>query len=119
MPVGGHPSWDFRRAPTAARMIIETGVAHDVPPGQLLRGTGLSIDDLNDSEQLLEAGQELAIARNLIGHVGDRPGLGVEAGMRYTLASTGILGFAMLASPTVRDAVTVALRYVALSSAFV
>src|SRR5713101_1021287 len=117
MPVG-QPSWDFRRAPTAARMIVETGIAHDVPSQRLLRGTGLSIDDLDDSEQLLEAGQELAIARNLTRAVGDQPGLGVEAGMRYTLASTGILGFALLASPTIRDAITVALRYLELSSVF-
>ncbi|UTI66247.1 AraC family transcriptional regulator [Paraconexibacter antarcticus] len=100
-------------------MIVETGVAHDVSAQRLLRGTGLSLDDLHDGESLLEAGQELAIARNLIGCAGDRPGLGVDAGLRYTVASAGILGFALLASPTVRAAITVALRYVALSSAFV
>jgi AraC-like DNA-binding protein len=119
MPVDRQPSWDFRRSPTAARMLVETGVAHDVSAQQLLAGTGVSADDLYDSERLLEAGQELAITRNLIRSVGDRPGLGVEAGIRYTFASAGILGFALLASPTVRDAIIVALRYVALSSAFV
>ena len=84
-----------------------------------LRGTGLSTADLADTDHTVEARQELAVARNLIGHVGALPGLGAQAGLRYTLGSVGILGFALLSSPTMRAAMTVALRYVVLSSAFV
>jgi len=100
-------------------MIVEVAVANEVSERDCLRGTGLSPADLIDSDRTVEASQELAVARNLIGLLGPVPGLGMQTGRRYTLGSAGILGFALLSSPTMRDAITVALRYVALTSAFV
>jgi len=98
-------------------LLLDVALAHGMTERDCLRGTGLSPADLADCT--VEARQELAVARNLIGHVGRLPGLGVQAGLRYTLGSAGILGFAVLASPTMRAAITVTLRYLALSSAFV
>jgi AraC-like DNA-binding protein len=112
------PSWDFPRVPIAARMIVEAGRARGVATSDLLRGTALSLEDLADSDRLIEADLELAIARNLITTVGDRPGLGVDAVRNYTIGSVGILGFALLTSPTVRDAIEVCGRYLVLTSAF-
>jgi AraC-like DNA-binding protein len=100
-------------------MLLDVALAHGVSEHECLRGTGLSAAELANAEHTVEARQELAVARNLLAHTGGQPGLGVEAGLRYTLGSAGILGFALLASPTMRDAITVGLRYVALSSAFV
>jgi AraC-like DNA-binding protein len=100
-------------------MLIEVAQAHGTSRSDCLRGTGLSPADLADTDRTIEARQEVAVARNLIGHVGRLPGLGVQAGLRLTLGSAGILGFALLSSPTVRDAITIGLRYVALSPAFV
>ena len=100
-------------------MIVEVAVAHGVTERECLRGTGLSPADLTDTDQTVEASQELAVARNLVRLLGPVPGLGVQAGLRYTLGSAGILGFAVLSSPTMRDAITITLRYVALTSAFV
>ena len=48
-----------------------------------------------------------------------RPGLGVEAGSRYTLGSFGIWGFTLITSPTVRDLARLGTRYAALSFAFI
>jgi AraC-like DNA-binding protein len=117
--VSNTPSWDFPRAPTAARMLVEAGRAHDVPADELLRGTKLVLEDLSDDDRLVEASQELAIVRNLVRNVGDYPGLGAESVRRYTVGSVGILGFALIASKTTRDALAVATRYLSLSSAFV
>lgn len=85
----------------------------------LLRGTGLTEAILDAPDALVEAGQELAVARNLVAHVGDKVGLGVEVGSHYTLASPGIIGFALLSSATMREAFGTAMRFVRLSSAFV
>lgn len=62
--------------------------------------------------------QELQIVRNLLALTGDPVGLGIEVGTRYQIASAGILGFALLSSPTMRDALAVGLRFSQLSSTF-
>jgi AraC-like DNA-binding protein len=113
------PAWDCPRSPIPTRILIEVAQAHGTSQSDCLRGTGLSPADLVDPERTIEASQELAVARNLIGHVGSLPGLGVQAGLRVTLGGAGILGFALLSSRTVRDAITIGLRYMALTPAFV
>lgn len=56
--------------------------------------------------------------RNLVGRLGDQPGLGMETGMQYNLADTGIFGYALMASPTFGDAIDVACRYAALTDSY-
>jgi AraC-like DNA-binding protein len=113
------PSWDFRRGPAAARILVELAADHGVRAPESLAGTGLGERDLHDPDTQIEALQELAIARNLIRQIGDRPGLGVEAGCRYTLGSLGVWGFALMTSPTVRDLLRLGTHYAALSFAFI
>lgn len=113
------PSWDHARAPDASRHLLETAQAHGVSAEVCLSGTGLTVADLANPRTEVQAGQELAIVRNLLANVGEQTGLGVEAGLRYSLGNTGILGYALLTSPSIGDAVNVARRYATLSSAFV
>jgi hypothetical protein len=103
-------SWDFPRTPVASRHLLDTAEAHGIDPTACLAGTGLTTTDLAEPNLEIQAGQELAIVRNLLAHVHEPSGLGIEAGLRYTLANTGILGYALLSSPTMRDALTVAVR---------
>ena len=100
-------------------MLVQAGYARGVPVEVLLAGTTLTTDHLADPDRLIDAGQELAIARNLIASAGDLPGLGVEAVRNYTLGSVGILGFALISSPTIRQAIDIGARYLTLSSAFI
>jgi AraC-like DNA-binding protein len=111
-------SWDFPRTPVASRHLLDTAEAHGLDPNACLAGTGLTATDLADGTLEVQAGQELAIVRNLIAQIDEPAGLGIEAGLRYTLANTGILGYALLSSPTMRDALTLAARYITLSSSF-
>ncbi|MDX1649947.1 MAG: AraC family transcriptional regulator, partial [Myxococcota bacterium] len=67
----------------------------------------------------IDARQELGVVRNLVRHTGGAPGLGLEAGSRYHLTTYGIWGYAVLASPTLRSASQVGLRYLDLTFAFV
>ncbi|WP_064442200.1 AraC family transcriptional regulator [Hoyosella altamirensis] len=113
------PSWDHTRSAVAARILVEIGESRGLTGAAALAGTGLQVSDLHDPGAEIEAGQELAIARNLLRRLGDRPGLGVEAGSRYTLGSFGIWGFTMITSPTVRDLARLGTRYSALSFAFI
>lgn len=113
------PSWDFRRTTLAAREHTAYGLSQGLTAEQCLAGSGLSPADLDDPTLEIEAQQELVITRNLLRLLGDRPGLGVEVGRRFTLTSFGLLGFVMLTSPTVRDATSTGLRFIRLSNAFV
>ncbi|MFE6926127.1 AraC family transcriptional regulator ligand-binding domain-containing protein [Nocardia sp. NPDC057663] len=113
------PLWDHPRTAAAARILVDVAAAHQLAADDALTGTGLSTSDLFDPKREIEARQELAIARNLIQRLGDRPGLGVEAGRRYTVGALGLWGFTLVTSPTVRDLAKLGTRYSALSFAFI
>jgi AraC-like DNA-binding protein len=112
------PDWDFPRSPAATRDVVHVGAAYGVPEVTVLGGTGLAVNDLQDPGLLVEAEQELRAIRNLIWELGDRPGLGLEAGRRFSIGSAGVLGFALLSSPTARDATRIVVRYSTLSPAY-
>ncbi len=112
------PNWDVARSPAPSLYILETAGRHGLDAETCLSGTGLTFQDLSDPATEVRAGQELTIIRNVIGRLGDRPGLGMETGSHYTFADTGILGYALLSSPTVGDAIDVACRYAVLTTTY-
>jgi len=112
------PVFEVVRSPATARHILATAGEHGLDAGTCLSGTGLTVDDLADSDTEVYAGQELTMIRNLIARLGDRPGLGMETGSRYNLADIGILAYALMSSPTFGDAIDVACRYVALTPSY-
>lgn len=116
--VGRLVPFDVVRSVAASRHIIATAVRHGMDEAHCLSGSGLSIADLDDPATAFRAEQELTIIRNVISRLGDRPGLGKEAGSLSTLADTGILGYAMMASPTFGDALRIACRYNGLTPSY-
>ncbi|MBF9329348.1 AraC family transcriptional regulator [Mycobacteroides chelonae] len=115
---GGRPFWDYPRSPTATRNLVEAARDRGFGTGPCLAETGLTDADLVGSDAVVSGAQELQIVRNLLALTGDPVGLGIEVGTRYQIASAGILGFALLSSPTMRDALAVGLRFSQLSSTF-
>ncbi|WP_167103507.1 AraC family transcriptional regulator [Mycobacterium sp. DL592] len=109
---------DVARPSTTGRHVIEAAAEHGLDAATCLHGTGLSPEDLLDPTGEISPTQEITIIRNVIARLGNRPGLGMEAGSRYSLADTGILGYALMSSPTFGDAVDVAWRYSALSASY-
>ncbi len=109
---------DVARPAATGRHVVEAAAQHGLDAAACLSGTGLAYDDLVHPDTEILPTQELAIIRNVIGRLGNRPGLGMEAGSRYNLADTGILGYALMSSPTFGDAIDVAWRYVALSASY-
>ncbi|WP_252273033.1 AraC family transcriptional regulator [Pseudomonas subflava] len=93
---------------------LDLGLSLDV----CLQGTGLDWRLLADPGAEVDAEQELRLVRNLVQACGQRPGLGLPLGRRYRLNSYGIWGFALLASPSFRDAANLGLRYLDLTYAF-
>lgn len=116
--IGAMPSWNHPRTAVGVRLFVDVGEENDVPADRCLAGTGLSSADLADADRLIEASQEVHVARNVARALGDRPGLGVDAGRRITTGRLGIWAFAALTSATWGDALALLLRYHRLSPAF-
>lgn len=112
-------SWDFRRGVIGIRHMVQVGIDHGISERRLLASTGLLLPDLEADDLEVEGTQELSVARNLVQTLEDRPGLGTEVAMRFSLANFGLLGFAMLSSPTAGEALRVALRTLRIGNRFI
>jgi AraC-like DNA-binding protein len=110
--------WDLPRTPASASLLAELGFERGVPEEMVLRDTGLRREHLDDPNGEVSAAQELRIIENLLDALGDSPGLGLAAGVRYHLTTYGIWGFALISSPTMRSAIATGLRYLNLTFAF-
>lgn len=110
--------WDFRRSITSMRLMTELAVEHGVPQAVALAGTRVRPERLSDPNAVVDGEQELRLIRNLVEALGDDQALGVAAGQRYHFTAFGALGFAMVSSQTMREAMSVGLRYIHLTFAF-
>ncbi|MFI6869533.1 AraC family transcriptional regulator ligand-binding domain-containing protein [Nocardia sp. NPDC050406] len=112
------PRWQVPRPAASTRYLLDTARSHGIAAQACLAGTGLCAGDLDDPGAVVLPEQELRVVRNLLAHGGDQRELGVETGLRYSLTSTGLLGYALLASATLREAIAVLSRYTVLLSLF-
>ncbi|MGN7226191.1 AraC family transcriptional regulator ligand-binding domain-containing protein [Dietzia maris] len=111
----GSPVWAVPRGTEGVRIMVEGAVAQGMTTTTCLAGTGIQPPDLADENAQIWAHQEFAVIRNLLGQLGGRPGLGAGIGAYSTIGRTGVIGFMMLAGPTVRAALERAIPYIALS----
>ncbi|MGV0691086.1 AraC family transcriptional regulator ligand-binding domain-containing protein [Mycolicibacillus trivialis] len=114
----GEVAWDIPRPVLTCRHYLHAAIAQGIDAADCLADTGLTPGDIADNDTEVQAAQELTIVRNILARIADPGGFAREVGLQYNFANTGILGYALLASPTIGDAVNVACRYVALSSSF-
>jgi Arabinose-binding domain of AraC transcription regulator, N-term len=110
--------WDVERAPTSVQLLVGLGADYELTAQTCLEHTGLRVEDLRDPVATVGARQELTVIANLLTALGDPPGIGLEAGIRYHLTTYGIWGFAMISSPSWRSAIDIGLRYLDLTFAF-
>ncbi|GAA1955733.1 AraC family transcriptional regulator [Amycolatopsis minnesotensis] len=111
--------WDFPRSAASIALISRFGAERGLGENVMLRGTALDAARLRDPELQVDARQELAVVRNLVRAVGERAdSTALDLGCRYRVTTFGIFGFACVSSPTLRDAMTFALRYLDLSFTF-
>ncbi len=84
-----------------------------VPYERLLAGSGLVRADLDTPDKLIFHAQELRVFANAQASARE-PALGLSLGLRMHVSAYGILGYTMLASRTLRDALELALSRPAL-----
>lgn len=120
MSVGGDrgADWDIPRPVATCRHLLEAARLHGIAAAVCLAGTDLALADIENAAAEVQAGQELAIVRNILARVADPHAFAQDVGARYNFANMGILGYALLASPTWGDAVNIACRFATLSSTF-
>ena len=105
-------AWDFRRGIATARVLTQLGLDHGVPIEHTLRHTGITRAQLDEPGGEIEALQEVQLIRNLIHDLPHVPTLGLQAGTRYHLTTYGLWGYAVLSSPTLGDALSMASRMI-------
>lgn len=110
--------WDLPRPAATCRHLLEAARLHDIDASICLADTDLTIADIEDNTTEVQAGQELRMLRNILARVDDWHDFARDVGLQYNFANMGILGYALLASPTIGDAMNAACRYAALSSTF-
>jgi AraC-like DNA-binding protein len=115
LPQPGTSGWEFPRAATGVRHLLAYAGRVGLDPERLLLGTGLGPEEVAGATEVTAA-QELRVVRALA-HL--RPDAGAAVGATYAASSFGAMGWAMVASRTLGDAVDVALRFIDLSFAFV
>jgi AraC-like DNA-binding protein len=98
--------------------MVQLGRDHGLSLDQSLSGTGIAPETLKDPAAEIRLEQEIELTRNVVGALKHVPALGLDAGLRYSLSTFGIYGFAILSSSTIRGALDVAMRYHALAMAF-
>lgn len=111
--------WPIQRNVASMRVLCQLAENHGVSLADCLRNTQVSIAQLNDPYAQVSAQQELQLIDNILAakkHTEHY--LGLEAGGYYHLNTFGIWGFALVNSPTLRDAIDLGLRYLDLTFAF-
>lgn len=103
-----------KRDPAALRVLVEVANESGMSAPRLLSGTNLTADQLDKSDLEIEAWQELLVIRNLR-LFNDDVGLGLEVGRRLHITTLGVLGFAMLSSRSIVDALWMASRFQSIS----
>lgn len=111
-------AWAFERSVHSVRLMADFAMESGISYETILKGTGLSQQQLLDPNMVVTGHQELQLIHNLVEQLGDRPTLGLEVGTRYHFTTFGPLGMALMSSASIREALDLALTYFTLTFAF-
>ncbi|MGF6327893.1 AraC-like DNA-binding protein [Pseudomonas sp. BS3782 TE3695] len=95
----------------AVSLVLNTFKAEGLPSEALLAGSGISATDLSRADTRITTNQEMLVCANAVAL---RRDIGLELGRRMHVSSYGMLGYALLTSATLGDALRLALHYPAL-----
>jgi AraC-like DNA-binding protein len=92
-------------------LVLSTFQAEGWSSEALLAGSGIRAADLSRADTRITTNQEMRVCANAVAL---RREIGLELGQRMHVSSYGMLGYALLTSATLGDALRLALRYPAL-----
>ncbi|MFW0753426.1 AraC family transcriptional regulator [Pseudomonas sp. H11T01] len=95
----------------AVSLVLSAFKAEGLSSEALLAGSGISAADLSRADTRITTNQEMQVCANAVALKRE---IGLELGRRMHVSSYGMLGYALLTSATLGDALRLALRYPAL-----
>ena len=110
------PSAVLRRPVVAARVLCAVAAEVGVSVSDVLAGTSVTTTDLEDPEGDVSSTDEITMARNLLRLAPEPAGIGVTVGSRINLTNLGMFGFAAMSSGTLRELISVGLRFFSLTT---
>ncbi|MEU0541291.1 AraC family transcriptional regulator [Nocardia sp. NPDC005978] len=103
------------RSITSTALLADFALGRGLLLPAVLAGSGIKEADLRAPSTEITLEQEFSVTRNVVAGINDEPGLGLLAGLLCHPPSMGVLGFALMSSATLRQAMDIALRYADLS----
>jgi AraC-like DNA-binding protein len=98
------------------RVLCEVAAERGVPSRDVLAGTAIDPADLDDPNAVVSAYDEILAVRRLLARLPRDSGVGIDVGSRYTLTHFGLFGFAVMSCGTLRELLSIAMRYFALTT---
>jgi len=95
------------------RLVLEIAAERGVDPGQVLRGTRISLAQLAAPESRVKAADAARAVTNAV-HLSGDFALGLEMGLRTKPTAHGYLGYAVMSCNSLRESLEVAIRFVQL-----
>lgn len=93
------------RPATSLRLLCDEAARHGISPQECLAGTSVTVAELDDPKALHSTDDELIAIGNLVRLAPRNVGLGYAVGRVTHVHAFGIWGFAILTSPTLREAI--------------
>ncbi|MGH3633905.1 MAG: AraC family transcriptional regulator ligand-binding domain-containing protein [Mycobacterium sp.] len=106
---------DMRHRMFASRVLCDVAFERGVAKPDVLAGTGIAPADLDDLDAVVTAWDEVVLVRRLLARLPDDVGVGIEVGRRFKLTHLGLFGFAVMSCGTLRELITIGMRYFALT----
>ncbi len=101
-----------------SQVMVNFAAKYGIDKKTCLLDTDITEQQLADAEALINRSQEIKLVENLISALPTEPSLGFKLGLLYSVSTFGVWGFALRTCRTLRDAISVALRYLPLSTAY-
>ncbi len=110
-----HTNKEFGLSPSIyMKRLLEVASGYGVERSSVLSRIGMTEESLEDSEIYYTIEQHVESLR-AIQDTTPIPGLGLLVGQQISIADHGIMGYAMLSSPTLRKAIDIATRFQSLT----
>ena len=101
-----------------SQVMLNFAQRHGIDRQTCLLGTGIADEALSSGEGLVTRTQEMRLIENLMLALPAAGVGGFELGRQYNLATFGVWGFALRTCKTLRDAASLGVRYLPLSTAY-
>jgi len=93
-----------------AALMVRLCEKRDIPMSKILEGTGIDPEIFTHSSAFLSGKQFVHLTQNAYNNYND-PALGIHYGLELSISTHGMVGFATMTSPNLREGLEIMMRY--------